>query len=165
MPLTIGPGDRGTDDQPPPGVTENPSGYVRPGGGYDPDGDGVLNPMRAAQISERHEVRDAAGSGSFSLDIDAMRALRPKWEGVRDRLRKLMNYGDQLKNVTKPANDRASDKQIQAAMDHQKLYAAIIQQQYEYAEAYVDALDAAITKYERADHTAGEGVRSAGHDL
>lgn len=77
MPMIIGPPESGNDDQEQPGVNDNPSGYTKPGGGYDPDGDGVLNPARAARVGENHNVRESAGSGNFALDADAMRALLP----------------------------------------------------------------------------------------
>ena len=154
--------DTGQQDGKQPGVTDNPSGYIRPNEGYDPDGDGVLNPMRAAQVSQNHEVREAAGSGSFALDADAMRALVPRWEGIRGRLRELMNDATLLRGVTKPAEDEASIKQIRAVETHLETYETIIEQQFKYADQYLKALQMAISKYEESEHAAGDAAHKAG---
>lgn len=73
-----------------------------------------------------------------------------------------MDDANLLKDVSKPADDEASTKEIQAAMEHQEIYAAIIKQQYEYAKEYADGLKAAIENIEESDQLAGEAVRNVG---
>ncbi|QWF79691.1 hypothetical protein [Amycolatopsis sp. CA-230715] len=104
-------------------------------------------------------------SGGFKMDIDAMRAIKPKWEALRDKLQKLETKSSTFTSTTAPARDEASTGQLQAARAHSGIYNTSISDQLSYAKGYVQALDDAIKKTEQQDEAARNALRKHGKAL
>ncbi|MFD2466764.1 hypothetical protein [Amycolatopsis silviterrae] len=114
------------------------------------------------RAAEDAKVNAAAASGGFNMDIDAMKALQPKWQEIADKLNDMVRVGDQLKVVTQPADDPASTMQKKAADGHADAYVASLSQQQTYAQGYADKLKDAIAKYEKQDHANTNSLRKQG---
>ncbi|WP_211260557.1 hypothetical protein [Amycolatopsis jejuensis] len=108
------------------------------------------------------KVDAAAAGGGFTMDIDAMKSLLPEWQGIADELNDMINDGQQLRGVTKPAEDPASTLQKKAADSHADAYVASLQQQQAYAQGYADQLKQAIAKYEQQDQANAHGLDKRG---
>ncbi|GAA1023075.1 MULTISPECIES: hypothetical protein [Amycolatopsis] len=114
------------------------------------------------RAAEDAKVNAAAAGGGFNMDIDAMRKLQPKWQGIADKLSDATQLATQLQAVRKPANDDASGLQKQAADRHAAAYLASLQQQLKYAQGYAVQLKNAIAKYEGQDHANTASLRKQG---
>ncbi|WP_275291659.1 hypothetical protein [Amycolatopsis sp. La24] len=114
------------------------------------------------RAAEDAKVNAAAAGGGFNMDVDAMRKLQPKWQGIADKLSDMVRAGGQLKIVPPPAEDPASKLQKKAADGHADAYVASLQQQWEYAKGYALKLKDAIAKYEGQDHANTSSLRKQG---
>ncbi|MEQ0559443.1 hypothetical protein ABJI51_10215 [Amycolatopsis sp. NEAU-NG30] len=114
---------------------------------------------REMQLLQARLDQAAASSGSgggFKLDVEQMRALLPQWQELRDTLDWLRQRATDLGYVVPPAADESSTTHNRAALTHAELYARSIEDQYNYAAAYVDSLTKAIAKYQHSDSSAGD---------
>lgn len=114
------------------------------------------------RAAEDAKVNAAAAGGGFNMDIDAMRKLQPKWQGIADKLSDMMQLGDQFKALPQPAEDPASTLQKKAADSHADAYTASLKQQQIYAQGYANQLKNAIAKYEKQEHANTDGLRKQG---
>ena len=114
------------------------------------------------RAAEDAKVNAAAAGGGFNMDVDAMRKLQPKWQGIADKLSDMMRLGDQFKGLPQPADDPASTLQKQAADSHADAYMASLKQQQAYAQGYANQLRDAIAKYEKQEHANTAGLRKQG---
>ncbi|MGW4394694.1 hypothetical protein ACWEHA_05335 [Amycolatopsis nivea] len=108
------------------------------------------------------KVNAAAAGGGFNMDVDAMRKLQPKWQGIADKLDNMVQAGGQLKVVPPPAQDPASIMQKKAADGHADAYIASLEQQRDYAKGYALKLKDAIAKYEAQDQANTGSLRRQG---
>lgn len=58
------------------------------------------------RAAEDAKVNAAAAGGGFNMDIDAMKALQPRWQGIADKLSDMMQLGDQFKGFRSPRRIR-----------------------------------------------------------
>jgi hypothetical protein len=122
---------------------------------------GSMNILRQRQQQDAAANAAAAGGG-FKMDVDAMKAIHPKWQSIADKLQDLMNQGEQLLALHKPAEDEASTLQKKAADDHAKAYQASVRAQWKYAQDYADALQKSIDSTEQQNQAAVDAVRKRG---
>ena len=114
------------------------------------------------RAAEDAKVNAAAAGGGFHMDVDAMKTLLPKWQGVADKLFQARQLAQQLPGLKKPANDSASTLQKKAADQHASAYSTSLDQQHAYAKAYADKLKEAIAKYEQQDHANTDSLKRQG---
>ncbi len=107
----------------------------------------------------------ATGSGGFKLDVDQMRALLPQWQELRDKLSGLAQSAQNLRQVKSPAEDEASMAHHRAALVHADLYRRSIEDQFNYADGYVNALVKMIADYEHGDSSSADVLKSLGTAL
>jgi hypothetical protein len=94
-----------------------------------------------------------------------MRALLPQWQDLRDKLDWLRQNGENLRRVRPPAADESSLGQNRAALAHAELYQRSIEEQWQYADGYVQALETMLSKYEQRDGSAMEAINILGKEL
>ncbi|SFN91963.1 hypothetical protein [Amycolatopsis rubida] len=114
------------------------------------------------RAAEDAKVNAAAAGGGFNMDVAAMKALLPEWQGVADKLFKARQLARALPTLRKPADDSASTLQKTAADQHASAYSASLEQQYTYAKSYADKLKEAVDKYEKQDHANTDGMNRQG---
>ncbi|MEU0530408.1 hypothetical protein [Amycolatopsis tolypomycina] len=107
----------------------------------------------------------AGGSGGFTLDVEQMQALLPQWKDLRDILDWVRQRATDLGYVLPPAADESSTAQNRAALAHAEIYARSIEDQYNYAAAYVDSLTKMIAEYQHGDRSASDVFTTMGTDL
>ncbi|SFQ50774.1 hypothetical protein SAMN05421810_108169 [Amycolatopsis arida] len=156
---------RTSQGQPP---ADPPPGYTAPESAFEKVArSGVFGPAGLpflAQDMADMAARTSAASGGFRMSTDEMRALLPQWEEARDDLQRLVGNSARLAEARPPADEDASNLQIQAVRRHARLYTESVNQQYQYATAYVEALKKAITKVEGQDSAAADAVGRHGPD-
>jgi hypothetical protein len=117
-------------------------------------------------LQERlNQAGAGGGSGGFKLDVEQMQSLLPEWKDLRDTLDSVRQRATDLGYVLPPAADESSTTQNRAALAHAELYARSIEDQYNYAAAYVDSLTKMITKYQHGDGSASDVFTTMGTDL
>lgn len=114
------------------------------------------------RAAEDAKVNAAAAGGGFKMDIAAMKALQPEWQGIADGLNGMIRSGRQLRAVTPPASDDGSSLQKRAADMHADAYLTSLQQQQAYAQGYADKLKDAIGKYEKQDQANTSSLNKQG---
>ncbi|RJQ84341.1 hypothetical protein [Amycolatopsis panacis] len=114
------------------------------------------------RAAEDAKINAAATGGRFVMDIDAMKSLLPDWQDIADKLFKMINKGQQLKQVSQPAEDPASTMQKKAADSHADAYIASLTQQQAYAQGYADQLKQAIDRYEQQDQANTHSLNKRG---
>ncbi|MEV7091770.1 hypothetical protein AB0M80_02905 [Amycolatopsis sp. NPDC051045] len=116
-------------------------------------------------LQERLNQAAARGSGGFRLDVEQMQALLPQWMELRDTLDWLRQRATDLGYVVPPAADESSVTQNRAALTHAELYARSVEDQYNYAAAYVDSLTKMIAKYQHRESSTSDVFTIMGTDL
>jgi hypothetical protein len=117
-------------------------------------------------LQERlNQAAVGGGMGGFKLDVEQMQTLLPQWKDLRDTLDWVRQRATDLGYVLPPAADESSMTQNRAALAHAELYARSIEDQYNYAAAYVDSLTKMIAKYQHSDSSAGGVFNIMGTDL
>jgi len=117
-------------------------------------------------LQERlNQAAAGGGSGGFKLDVEQMQSLLPQWKDLRDTLDWVRQRATDLGYVLPPAVDESSTTQNRAALAHAELYARSIEDQYNYAAAYVDSLTKMIARYQRGDGSASDVFTTMGTDL
>lgn len=170
-PIPLIPGAGGTQPTaPPPGAPPLPLPVVGPVTYSQqppppPTPQGYQPPATMCYVPGREPPPPPPLSGGFKMDIDAMRAIKPKWEALRDKLQKLVDQSAALGSTTPPAQDEASSGQLASVLKHSGVYSASIQKQLEYAQQYAKALDDAIKKTEEQDEAARRALRKHGRAL
>lgn len=136
-----------------------------------PIDDPSLKGANAAAVQALQQ-RLAGGGGSFfsagggyKIDPDQMRALLPQWQDLRDMLDWLRRNGEKLRQVSPPAADEASLLHNKAALAHAELYQGSIEEQWQYATGYVQALETMLSKYEQRDGSAKDAINILGKEL
>ncbi|GAA1946333.1 hypothetical protein [Amycolatopsis minnesotensis] len=130
-----------------------------------PTPQGYQPPATMCYVPGREPPPPPPLSGGFKMDIDAMRAVKPQWEALRDKLQTLVEQSSGLGQAIPPAQDEASTGQLNAVQKHSGLYSESIGKQLEYARQYAKALDDAIKKTEEQDAAAARAVRKHGKAL
>ncbi|MEQ0563058.1 PE domain-containing protein [Amycolatopsis sp. NEAU-NG30] len=111
------------------------------------------------------QAASGGGGGGFKLDVEQMRALLPQWQELRDKLDDLRAHASELRAVAPPAADVASMSHNTAAKTHGDLYQRSIEQQWNYAVGYVNALEKMIKAYQESDGSASHSFNVIGIDL
>ncbi|RJQ75959.1 hypothetical protein D5S19_30920 [Amycolatopsis panacis] len=128
----------------------------------------VVVPNPAAVVSAaQNAVQDvsanaAVAGGRFEMDLDALKALLPEWQEIADKLRRMRERAQPLPGLRQPAKDPGSTVQIRAARSHALAYLASLQQQFVYAQGYVDKLRTAIDNYGKRESANTDAVRKQG---
>jgi hypothetical protein len=121
-----------------------------------------VNILRRRQEADDAANAAAASGGGFVMDPDTMRKFLPKWQSIADKLSDLLDKGNKFRALHPPAEDEASLMQKKAADAHADAYVASVQQQLDYALAYVDSLKKAIDGYGQQDQAARDAVSKSG---
>lgn len=94
-----------------------------------------------------------------------MQALQPEWEAVAEELRELRDMSQRLENLPAPANEDASEGQIEAVRQHARVCAAIHQQMRDYAYDYAKSIGDTIETYANSEGLTQDAVNNVGRDI
>src|SRR5437763_5154827 len=118
-----------------------------------------------SNLPQRHAAEDATANapinGRFSMSAAELKAVQADWADIATALDGLMKDAERLANVSRPADEDASNLQIKAAHEHAVLYRQKLKEQYDYANEYANRLQQAMSDTQGQDQAAADAARRA----